>query len=316
MNKLTAFKSHNVQHHATSFIFLTFALLAPTSSEALTFNLPLQGNIVGQISETVVDSGDSLPTIGRQFDIGGYEMTEANPNVSYTNPEPGTSVIIPSKFILPSGPRRDIVINLAEMRLYFYHPDGRKVSTYPIGIGKEGWLTPVGTTQIVRKRVDPTWVVPNSILENRMAHGDPIAATMPPGPENPLGRYAMNLGFKNIVIHGSPFPYGIGIRKSHGCINMFNEDIEELYPLVSMGTKVRIIHEPVKIGMMNNQLYLESHVPLQESLYQEKLSLKEKFQMVLKDTQYSKYKVQWDDIEEQQIQANGIPQFIGRLEEN
>lgn len=315
MKKLTGLKSNNVQHHVTSFLFLTLALLAPTSSEALTFDLPSQGNIIGHLSEATVEEGDSLSTIGRRYDIGGYEMTEANPNVSYADPMPGTSLIIPSKFILPSGPRRDIVINLAEMRLYFYHPDGKRVSTYPIGIGKGGWLTPVGNTQIVRKRTDPTWIVPDSILENRMAHGDPIPATMPPGPDNPLGRFAMNLGFKNIVIHGSPFPNGIGLRKSHGCINMLNEDIEELYPLVSMGTKVRIIHEPVKIGMMNNQLFLESHVPLQESLYQEKLSLKEKFQRVLKDTKYSKYKVQWDDIEEQQIEANGIPQFIGRLED-
>lgn len=313
MNKLTVLKNTNLKFNCVNFLVLMASLLTSQSSQALTFDLPTEGNIIGQVRETVVEPGDSLSTIGRQFDIGGYEMTEANPNVSFADPQPGTTVLIPSQFILPSGPRKDIVINLAEMRLYFYHPNGRQVSTYPIGIGKSGWLTPMGQTQVVRKRVNPTWVVPDSILENRMAHGDPIAPIMPPGPDNPLGRYAMNLGFKNIVIHGSPFPHGIGLRKSHGCINMLNEDIEELYPLVPMGTKVRIIHEPVKVGMMDNQLYLESHVPLQEALYQDGLSLKQKFQNVLKDTKYVSYNVQWDELEEQKQEANGIPQFIGKL---
>jgi L,D-transpeptidase ErfK/SrfK len=287
--------------------------MAPIPAQALTFTIPHEGNIVGHIQETTVQPGDDLSTIGRQFDIGGYEMTEANPGVSFLNPQPGMSVVIPSQFILPSGPRKDIVINLAEMRLYFYHPDGRKVSTYPIGIGKGGWLTPMGSTQVVRKRANPTWVVPDSILANRRAHGDPIPPVMPPGPDNPLGHFAMNLGFKNIVIHGSPFPYGIGMRKSHGCINMLNEDIEELYPMVAVGTKVRIVHEPVKIGMMDNQLYLESHVPLQESLYQDSKSLKARFQQVLKDTKFATYQVHWDNIAEQKQEANGIPQFVGRL---
>lgn len=314
MNKLTGSHPDNVSNHALGFIFLILTLLVPTPSEALTFDLPAQGNIIGQIMETTVEPGESLSTIGRRFDIGGYEMIEANPDVSYSDPIPGTRLTIPAQFILPSAPKHGIVINLAEMRLYFYHPNGQQVSTYPIGIGKDGWLTPLGNTSIVRKRTDPTWVVPDSILKNRMAHGDPIAPTMPPGPDNPLGHYAMNLGFKNIVIHGSPFPHGIGIRKSHGCINMLNEDIEELYPHVAMGTTVRIIHEPVKIGIVNDQLFLEAHVPLEEALYQDGISLKNKFQNVLKNTTYNNYKVQWDEIQMHADEANGLPQLVGSLQ--
>lgn len=313
MNKLTGPKTENVSNHVLGFTFLILTLLAPSSSEALTFNLPAQGNIIGEVTETTVEYGDSLSTIGRRFDIGGYEMVEANPEASYSDPAPGTRLTIPSQFILPSGPQKGIVINLAEMRLYFYHPNGYQVSTYPVGIGQDGWLTPLGKTSIVRKRTDPTWVVPDSILANRRAHGDPIPPTMPPGPDNPLGQYAMNLGFKNIVIHGSPFPHGIGVRKSHGCINMLNEDIEELYPHVAMGTPVRIIHEPVKVGVLNDQLFLEAHVPLEESVYQEGISLKNKFQNALKNTNYNSYKVHWNQIEMHAEQANGLPQLIGSL---
>jgi len=315
MKKLTELPYEYSSNHTVNFLFLILALLVPTPSEALTFDLPKHGNVIGHVTQATVEYGDSLSTIGRQYGIGGYEMVEANPGVSYADPTPGSTVTIPSQFILPSGPKKDIVINLAEMRLYFYHPDGNKVSTYPIGIGKDGWLTPLGNTSITRKRIHPTWVVPDSILRNRMAHGNPTPPVVPPGPENPLGDYAMNLSFKNIVIHGSPFREGIGIRKSHGCINMLNEDIAEIYPHVNVGTSVRIISEPVKIGMMNNKLYLEAHVPLQEALYNDGTPLRNKFQNLLKNTSYNSYKVRWSEVRMHEDEANGMPQLIGSLED-
>lgn len=234
---------------------------------ALTFPLPSDGNIVGQVQNTTVRPGDTLSTIGRRYNIGGYEMKEANPGIDYMNPGVGNTLIIPSRFVLPNTARKGIVINLSEMRLYYYHPDGQHVTTYPVGVGQEGWDTPLGESQIVRKRENPTWVVPDSILDKHKRLGQPIAPTMPPGPKNPLGEFAMNTGFKNIVIHGSPYPMGIGVRSSHGCIRMLNEDIRELYQMVDVGTKVTIVHEPNKLGYLGNQVFLESHVPISDTMY-------------------------------------------------
>ncbi|MCS5709661.1 L,D-transpeptidase family protein [Candidatus Berkiella cookevillensis] len=243
------------------------AVFVTSNVSALTFPLPSDGNIVGQIQHATVRPGENLSTIGRRFDIGGYEMKEANPGVDYMNPGVGRTLVIPSRFVLPNTSRKGIVINLSEMRLYYYHPDGRQVSTFPVGVGQEGWDTPLGESQIVRKRENPTWVVPDSILENHKRLGKYIAPIMPPGPKNPLGQFAMTTGFKNIVIHGSPYPMGVGVRSSHGCIRMLNENIRELYHMVPVGTKVTIVHEPNKLGYLGNQVFLESHVPISNTMY-------------------------------------------------
>lgn len=283
----------------------------PAVCSALTYVLPGNGNIVGNIQYTTVRSGENLSTIGRQYDLGGYEMVEANPGVNYSNPRPGTSLVIPSRFILPDAPRKGIVINLAEMRLYFYHTDGLHVSTYPVGVGQEGWNTPLGKTQIVRKREHPTWVVPDSILENQERHGKPIDKVMPPGPNNPLGDYAMNLAFQNIVIHGSPYPKGVGVRSSHGCIRMLNEDVAELFRLVSVGTPVNIIHQPTKIGHLNNKLYLEAHVPISPNMaYEGYQSIGSLIHKLAGDRAYS---VEWQEVERIKSRANGYPLPIGSI---
>ena len=292
---------------------LGMGVFVPSTSHGLTFDLPEKGDIVGYIKTTVVRHGDNLSTIGRKYDIGGYEMKEANQGVSYLSPQPGTHMTIPSRFILPSGPRKGIVVNLAEMRLYFYHPNSNQVSTYPIGIGKDGWDTPLGKTRIVRKRENPTWVVPDSILENYARKGKSIEKRMPPGPNNPLGEYAMNLGFKNIVIHGTPYPRGIGIRSSHGCLRMLPEDIENLYYEVPMGTQVRIVHEPNKIGKIANTFYLEAHVPLSEPQYQSYESLNQKIRRVMSRFKSQSIRINWGEAESLRKRANGLPEAFGRL---
>jgi L,D-transpeptidase ErfK/SrfK len=197
------------------------------------------------------------------------------------------------------------------MRLYYYHPDGVHVSTFPVGVGQEGWNTPLGTTQVVRKREHPVWVVPDSILENHEEHGQPIEKVWPAGPNNPLGDYAMNLGFKNIVIHGSPYPKGVGVRSSHGCIRMLNEDVEKLYNMVQIGTPVTIIHQPTKIGRLDNKLYLEAHVPLSQAQYY--ATGKSTGDLIHNIVKGAKYTVQWNEIEKLQNKANGYPQPIGSV---
>ncbi len=233
----------------------------------LTFALPENGDVVGEIQMTTVRRGESLSEIGRRYDVGVYEMIEANPTVDPWVPTAGSVVLIPTQFILPSAPRQGIVLNLAEMRLYYYHPDKPTVTTYPVGIGKKGWSTPLATTKVIDKKKDPAWVPPASIRAEHRAKGDILPAVVPGGPGNPMGRFALYLALGEYRIHGTHKPGGIGVRGSHGCVRLFPEDIESLYYTVPVGTSVRIIHEPYKIGWHKNRLYLESHQPLTEGRY-------------------------------------------------
>jgi len=241
---------------------------------ALSFPLPKTGDIIGDIQFVKALEGESLGELGRRYDIGFYEMMEANPDLDPWLPAPNSVVLIPTQFILPQGPRQGIVLNLAEMRLYYYHSDKPLVTTFPIGIGKKGaptekgvWSTPLGQTKVIRKKKGPSWTPPKGIREEHLKRGDILPLVVPAGPENPLGRYALYLGFKEVLFHGSPRTGGVGVRSSHGCIRLLPEDIESLYYMVPTGTEVRIIHEPFKVGWHKNRLYLEAHQPLTEPQY-------------------------------------------------
>ncbi|MFI4938021.1 MAG: L,D-transpeptidase family protein [Candidatus Berkiellales bacterium] len=285
----------------------------PASCLALTFIMMPDSNVVGNVQYTVVRPGDSLATIAIRYNMGGYEMLEANPGVDYKHPQPGKRLVIPSRFVLPDTEKKGIVINLAEMRMYYYHSDGAHVSTYPIGVGQAGWNTPLGKTQITRKRLHPTWVVPDSIMAEHIAHGQFIPKVKGPGGDNPLGNFAMNTGFTSIVIHGTPFPKAVGVRSSHGCIRMTNENAGELFNSVKVGTPVNIIHQPTKIGKLDNKIYMEAHVPLSNELYA--ASYRDIGQMIHKTVEKTgqRYNVQWNEVERLQHRASGIPVAIGSL---
>lgn len=308
------------QIHATSkrrfivaaMLWMGASLLVPTKSLAQVYVLPANGNIIGNIQYAVVRPGDTLATIGLRYNTGGYEMTEANPGVSYSHPKPGMRLVIPSRYVLPDAPRTGVVVNLAEMRMYYYHADGVHVSTYPVGVGQRGWNTPLGKTEIMTKRLHPTWVVPDSILANHEANGKYIPKVKPPGPDNPLGDYAMNIGLNNIVIHGTPYPLAVGVRSSHGCIRMINKDAGELFEMVKIGTPVNIIHQPTKIGRMNDTLYLEAHVPIsKEMLYSDSRDVNQLIQKT--GDSAGKYNIHWREVEKLQHRASGIPLPIGQI---
>tara|TARA_R110002110_G_scaffold33533_1_gene114720 strand:+ start:39869 stop:40837 length:969 start_codon:yes stop_codon:yes gene_type:complete len=245
-----------------------------------TYQLNEQSNIVGMVKIITSKWGDTLPTVGRRHSMGGEEMEDANPAVDYWQPKVGSRIVIPSRYILPDASQKGIVINIAEMRLYYYHPKNNTVTTFPVAIGKEGWRTPIGKTKIIRMRENPTWVVPESIIADRRKNNMKVFKTMPPGPKNPLGKYAMNLGFKNIVIHGTPWPLGVGLRTSHGCLRMMPEHIEQLYTMVGVGTEVNIVYQPSKVGYDARQVYLEVHENFNASMNQASLSLSDRFQAV------------------------------------
>lgn len=238
-------------------------LLIPTS-QATTFSIEDDGSrVVGHNLIVYSRAQDTLLDIARRFDIGYDEIVSANPDLNVWLPGSKKRVLVPNRFILPDAEQKGIVINLAEMRLYYYPKRtvgrARQVITHPIGIGREGWQTPLGKTKIIQKRKDPTWTPPASIHAEHIKNGDPLPKVVPAGPDNPLGAYAMRLGMPGYLLHGTNKPYGVGLRVSHGCIRLFPEDIEQLFGVVRLNTPVEIVYQPYKAAMLNDQLYIEAH---------------------------------------------------------
>ena len=239
------------------------------------FDLPPNGtDLVGSVRVVIAHQKDTLLDIARKHDLGFNEITAANPNVDPWLPGEGTRVVLPTQFILPPGPRRGLVINLAQLRLfYFSAPKAgglQTVLTHPIGVGVDFASTPVGTTRILRKASDPAWYPPAQIREERAKDGEILPTMVPAGPDNPLGKYALYLGFSGYLIHGTNRPWGIGMRVSHGCIRLNPEDIESLYRAVPIGTPVRIVDEPYFVGALGDTVYLQAFrtpdAPAEENL--------------------------------------------------
>lgn len=233
------------------------------------FPLPPAGNdVIGTLQVATARSEDTLADIARRFNLGYEEIVAANPGVDPWLPGEGTAVVLPTQFVLPGGERKGLVLNLASMRL-FYYPEpapgqAAEVVTHPMGIGREGWETPQGEARVIQKTANPAWTVPQSVRREHAAMGDPLPRVVPPGPDNPLGEYAMRLSMPSYLIHGTNKPWGVGMRVSHGCIRLYPEDIARLFPEVPVGTPVRIINEPYLAGWRGGILYLEAHPPLAE----------------------------------------------------
>lgn len=240
-----------------------------SSVHALTFDIQSGNDIVGEVQKAHVQRGESLYQIARRFDMGLFEVLEANPGLNKHKLKVGQEIIIPSAFILPTDAREGIVLNLAELRIYYFHKDGKKVSTFPVGIGRSGWLTPVGETTVERKTKAPIWRPPKSIRQHMLKKGVELPEKVYPGPKNPLGDFALYLGWQNYLIHGTNQPQTVGIRSSSGCIRMYPEDISRLFYLVDKGDRVNVIHHPYKVGWREHNLFLEAHEPLPEPYYGE-----------------------------------------------
>ncbi|MEE9423310.1 MAG: L,D-transpeptidase family protein [Gammaproteobacteria bacterium] len=273
------------------------------------FLLPPEGeDVVGKIQVATAHHNDTLPEIARYYDLGYEEIVAANPDVDVWLPGEGTQVVLPTQFMLPDVPREGLVLNLASMRLfYFPKPEPGKppeVITHPIGIGREGWQTPEGLMKITQKKVKPAWTVPKSVLKERAAAGDPLPPIVASGPDNPLGDFAMRLSDPLYLIHGTNKPYGVGIRISHGCVRLYPEDIERLFPQVPKGTQVRIINQPYVAGLHKGQLYLEVHQPLAEQAKRLGKSLKP---MKIAVTKKATSVVNWDQAKKVTRESKGIP---------
>ena len=217
------------------------------SAQAAVFELPDEHTqVVGHNIVVYTTAKDTLLDIARQFDLGYGDIVNANPDIDPWVPGDNQAVIVPTRFILPAVPRQGIVINIPEMRLYYYPAkqagQPQQVVTHPIGIGREGRDTPLGKLSIIQKRENPSWTPPESVRKEHAADGDILPAVVPPGPDNPLGTRAMRLSNPSYLIHGTHRPYGVGLRVSSGCIRLYPEDIESLFSKVPLSTPVNIIN--------------------------------------------------------------------------
>jgi L,D-transpeptidase ErfK/SrfK len=240
-------------------------LCSAATSHAATYQLPLPGNdVIGHVQIAYAQPGQSIDDVARQYDIGFYEILAANPHVNPQNLMPYQKLVIPTQFILPNAERKGIVVNVAELRLYYYPANSNIVETYPIAIGMEGSNTPLGQYHIVEKVKDPKWYVPAEVEALMAKQGTLLPKVMNSGPDNPLGYYEMRLNKLSYLIHGTNVPATIGRRASAGCMHMFPEDIEYLFGRTPVNTTVNIVDQPFLAGWSGNQLYFTAQQPIHE----------------------------------------------------
>ena len=274
-----------------------------TQVESHEFPLQANDSVVGQLASVPVQEGDTFSDIARHYGLGYQHLTEANPGTEPWTPPADYRALLPLQFILPDAPRKGVVINVGAMRLFYYSND--KVITYPVGTGKEGRATPLGQMKVERKTAHPVWYVPESIRNDHAKKGDPLPASVPPGPDNPLGDFAFYLSEPSYLIHGTNKPYSIGFRASNGCIRLYPENIQLLFDQVPEKTPVKIVNQPYLLGTLNGEPYLEAHDP-----YEEVNDKQAKKAMLTKLKQWEKKQKQrldWPKIEETLQQARGIP---------
>lgn len=251
-----------ITHIITVAGMLFIAICQPAHAE--TFSISNENTIIGAPTSVSADAGDTLITIAQHYDVGLNAIAAANPDIAVTAQlQPGTRVEIPGAHILPPLPHNGIVINLPEMRMYYYSAAGT-VRTYPIGIGRVGKTIPLAHTAVVRKAENPSWIPPEDIRAFNKEQGVVLPKVMPAGPDNPLGPMAIYLKIPTYLIHSTIFPDSVGRRASFGCIRMHETDIKDFFPAVTPGTAVTIVDMPSKVGWQGNDLFLETYAPLEE----------------------------------------------------
>ena len=325
-----------------SFRLLTMLLilLLPLTAQAERFELPPDGNdVVGALTVVLSRADDTLLDIARRHGLGYEDIVRANPDVDTWLPGEGTEVLLPTRYVLPPGPRQGVILNLAEYRMYYF-PEPKNgeqavVMTYPMSIGRMDWETPLGLARVVSKVRNPTWYPPQSVRAEHAAGGDPLPRIVPPGPNNPLGEFAMRLSIPGYLIHSTNRPAGVGMRVTHGCIRMFPEDIRFLFDQVALDTPVRIINEPVKVGWHGDELIMEVHraldeVPIEtdsgeitsEALPEDAYQHQERDVLTALTIQFVAAtksragELDWQRAEELLDRADGIPVQVGRTIEN
>ena len=292
--------------------------LACVPAHGSVYAVPEDGStVIGEDGSMTTVYEDTLPDLAQRYSLGYYEIIRANPRVDVWIPGAGKRLTLPGRRILPPGPRDGIVVNLPEHRLYFYpkpRPGERPaVITYPVSIGKMDWRTPLGETRIVSKVRKPSWYPPESVRKEHAERGDDLPKVVPPGPDNPLGEFAMRLavGGGSYLIHGTNNPLAVGMAVTHGCIRMYPEDIAALFPLVPAGTKVRLITEPVKVAWVQGQLLLEVHPPVDAEGQSIEPDLQVLEPLLDQELGNDTAAIHWDLARDTLAAATGLPTLVG-----
>ncbi len=293
------------------------AALRPADAGQLFTMTEQAPDVVGELHLATTVYEDTLSDLARAYDQGYYEMRLANPSVDPWLPGDGAEIIVPNLYIVPNAPRRGIVVNVAEMRLYYY-PGAQgglpqEVMTFPISIGRQNWTTPKGQMTIVAKAKDPAWYPPQSIREEHAAEGDILPRVVPAGPDNPLGRHALRLSASGYLIHGTNKPYGIGMRVTHGCIRMYPKDVETIFERAGVGTPVHVVNQPYKVGIAHGRVWLEVHPHLDEDkdVFSDQYS--HVVRLLLDRVEGRDVQLVWGEIRRVITEKSGIPQAVGSL---
>lgn len=280
---------------------------------ATSYSLPASNeSLIGEIQYNTASEGDTAVSLAQRYDVGHDAIEMANPNLNMDKQlAADTPIRVPAQHLLPNQARQGIVINLPEMRMYYFPKGSNQVLTYPIGIGKVGKTIPIQRTIIAYKKKNPVWIPPDDIRQFDLQQGIIVPKIMPPGPDNPLGPFAIYTGIPTYLIHSTIFPESIGTRASFGCIRMYESDIKIFFPSIQSGTPVVIINSPVKTGWQDNQLYVEAHEPLEEHSSAYDASLPGLVHLISSATKNQDTLVDWQLVSYIAETRDGIPHNIG-----
>ena len=269
-------------------------------------SVPKGDDVIGRLRFITLEKGDTLPDIARHFGLGLNGVIAANPGVDIWVPKAGERIMLPLSFILPDAPRQGIVINLATMRLFQFKGNSESLSlfTYPAGVGTEERPSPRGQMRVDRKTSRPTWHVPASIARDHLKKGDPLPTKVLPGPQNPLGEYALYLSEPSYLIHGTNKPASIGLRATNGCIRLYPEDVKVVYENTPVKTAVNMVNQPYLLGQSNGLLYMEVHASTEELDVAEFDKIYKKLKNIEKE---SGRPLDWRKVKKVLAEARGIP---------
>ncbi|HBA73630.1 MAG: peptidase [Geobacteraceae bacterium GWC2_55_20] len=262
--------------------------------------------VIGRLRFITLEKGDTLPDIARHFGLGLNGVSAANQGVDIWAPKAGERIMLPLSFVLPDAPRKGIVINLAAMRLFQFKADGESsaVLTFPVGVGTEERPSPTGQMHVVRKVNRPTWHVPASIARDHLKKGDILPAAVLPGPQNPLGEYALYLSKPSYLIHGTNKPASIGLRATNGCIRLYPESVKRLYENTPVKTPVNIVNQPYLLGQSNGVVYMEVHESTEDMDSAEFDRVYAKLRILERESGQA---LDWSKVKKVLAEARGIP---------
>ena len=265
--------------------------------------------LIGSTRFYQVQDKDTFLDIARFYDLGYNEISEANPGVDPWVPKPGQIILLPTGWVLPDVKFKGVVVNIPEMRLYYFRLGAAGtviVTTFPVGLGRDDWRTPEGKFRIRGKTVNPTWVLPESIKAEHRRDGKPAPDFIAGGaPDNPLGKYRFELTLPLYGIHGTDIPWGVGMQVSHGCVRLYPEDIERLFPMVPVGTPGEFVYQPVKLGIRDGHVFVEVHKDIYNMTpgpYREALRLIDKLGV--------RARVDFDRVKRAVLEQSGVPMDV------